>query len=90
MLNESKKAVLNWFCNRYEEGQKDFFQIKTVHKAFKHFSAFYIRIILVELLEAGYLESVKFGKNNNYFRCFRVKLEPEAPGCDYYTERRRV
>lgn len=87
MITENKKKILEWFYNKYSSGNKNFFQIKDISKDFHDISYLYIRILLVSLEEEGFIESIKTGKRANYFRCFRLNLDPQSKGGVYYLSR---
>ena len=87
MTNNNKERLLDWFTDRYISGEIDFIQISQVHKDFKDVPYLSIRVLIVNLCEENFLESLKIGKFNHYYRCFRLNIAPGSEGLKYYVSR---
>lgn len=88
-LDQSKEKILNLFVDRYVAGQRDYLNVNEVYKLLdKKISSMRIRFSLLFLEELEYIEGRKFGKWNEYYRAFRINLDPESRGAVYYVSRR--
>ena len=88
-LTKRRLKVLNFLCDEFLKGNKRFISIAEMYSGLDHeIPRIPLRFILLWLLENEYVESMNTGKFSNYYRVFRVNLEPKSAGCEYYVARK--
>ena len=90
ILKKEHKKIIEYLSDEYKQNNKEYLSVKDIHINFKDISYFKIRLILIELLENKYIESLKIGNKYNYYRAFRINLEPDSPGVCFYVSRNNI
>lgn len=88
-INEQQLKILDFFYTEfYVLKNHNYFLIRDVYvKINKSIPHLTLRLLLVDLEEKGFIESLKVGGLNNYNRVFRLNIEPQSKGGVYVVAR---